>query len=279
MMSEWLVQAVCVGDMLAGQKALKCCRFAAAAMYALAGGLLKLQRAYEGPDGQHQLGNDWAAATSQQLQLTDTSFRGPKGIVDSATDAVQGSGSVSSDRVALSAVRNVHSAVRAWLQLATQRVRSICRLDTTVVKNRDKVPPPAAAGDALTVIMRKLLTMPGMKQQQQQPDSRSSTRIDPQHRFKRRSDEQLQTEQKEPWNDSFRTRKHRCRDVRQQQQVPRHSFNRSRPAFGELQYNVYNLRDYDFVWDNYAYLHPGQEQHTCNSCHVQLLLCNKWSAL
>jgi len=248
-------------------------------MYALAGGLLKLQRAYEGPDGQQQLGNDWAAATSQQLQPTDTASRGPKGIVDSATDAVHGSGTISSDRVALSAVRNVHSAVRAWLQLATQKVRSVCRLDTTVVNNRDKVPPPAAAGDALTVIMRKLLTMPGMKQQQQQPDSRSSARIDPQHRSKQRSDEQLQTEQREARNAPFRTRKHRCRDVHQQQQVPRHSFDPSRPAFGELQYNVYNLRDYDFVWDNYAYLHPGQEQDKCNSCHVQLLLYNNWSAL
>lgn len=27
-------------------------------------------------------------------------------------------------------------------------------------------------------------------------------------------------------------------------------------AFAELQYNVYNLQDYDPVWEHYAYLHP-----------------------
>ncbi|KAF6255451.1 hypothetical protein COO60DRAFT_212733 [Scenedesmus sp. NREL 46B-D3] len=33
---------------------------------------------------------------------------------------------------------------------------------------------------------------------------------------------------------------------------------RRRPAaaFGQLQYNVYNLDDYQFVWDNYAMIHP-----------------------
>lgn len=43
----------------------------------------------------------------------------------------------------------------------------------------------------------------------------------------------------------------------QQQDISKHrSKSHHRSAFCELQYNVYSLEDYNFVWDNYAYLHP-----------------------
>eukprot|EP00775_Hariotina_reticulata_P003530 gene3530-3799_t len=224
------------------------------------GGLLKLQRLYIGPDGKQQLGNDWAAAASPPQQPTDTAASAANPTVDIATagsvaGAIKASETNSDGKAALYAISNGCAAVRAWLHLAIQSISSICRVNTAVPKSSDQMPPPAAAGAAVMSIMRKLLTVPGMQPQPQQHQSQSPVQVEASYLSTPCPDQQQQ-QQDTDMKHSFNAPEHKCRDTRKQKQLPPHSFDPSRPAFGELQYNVYNLRDYDFVWDNYAYLHP-----------------------
>jgi len=211
------------------------------ALFCRSGGLLRLQRLYTNSSGQQQLGNDWAAAAAEHIAEPPPvgSTRIDAAAATRGSDASKSSDSSSnSNSSGLSGL----GIVVHWLQWARRRCSSLLGSATAAAAaawpNRQQQEPSGASEHAAATFLRKLLILVPMQQQRQEGPAGSSKGTDLGLSLQRHPLLQ-ETEQASPrgttgpsqsvWAYTSRSRS------RATASIP------SSRAFGELQYNVYNL--------------------------------------
>eukprot|EP00879_Flechtneria_rotunda_P010814 GHRR01011301.1.p1 GENE.GHRR01011301.1~~GHRR01011301.1.p1 ORF type:complete len:838 (+),score=278.05 GHRR01011301.1:406-2919(+) len=231
--------AVCRQQAQSADGLLFCSRFWLIQVDRKTGGLVRLQRVYgEGPDA--EMGIDWAGGAPQPAATVAKPATAAAAAI-AAAQTVQPADAAQSDTMT-TAASQLETLARdrvlglwgnkLYLQLATLW-QWFMSLKSAVSDNSGASREAGRQEDAVgaaSMSRRKLLYGPTSTLQQMR---------DPLWQQQQSAQQQQHTAAQHTTAGSDGKRR-----------------RRRSSAFAELQYNVYNLDDYQFVWDNYAYMHP-----------------------